>query len=413
MRTLRGWLTNALMALAGLAAELRFMPRGRRNGLLAGAFALGIVALTATLLLTMGRPTPPQPRQAHLATATATHTAIPPTHTPRPKPTATSTVPPPPPVKEVQAPLPPPPPVPPSPPAQPTATPCPTPTPAPIGTPAPPTAVPTDTAVPTATTVPAASPSAAPAHSSVVTSATIGCTPCGQYAGNNPSQATIQAALDAAAQRYHLPNNLLYAIAWQESSWHEDVMSCDNGIGLMQVQTTTYPWLNDQAESQCGLTVTHYDPYLLQDNAYLGAKFIVWLSCFFEYWGNEGKVPTFCGNGTAVSDPAPYTSACYYQQAKLQYPDVKNADGSVNAASVCAAVFKDPAHPEYSALSSTANAPWNCPYNATATDATMLEVVLSSYNQGPDNFIKYGFQNWSYVNGVRTKIILAAQGQRP
>lgn len=246
-----------------------------------------------------------------------------------------------------------------------------------------------------------------------MTNADIGCTPCGQYAGNNPSQQAIQAALDVAAQRYHLPNNLLYAIAWQESSWHEDVVSCDNGIGLMQVQTTTYPWLNDQAEPQCGLTATHYDPYVLQDNAYLGAKFIVWLSCFFEYWGNESKPSTFCGNGTAISDPAPYTSACYYRQAKLQYPDTKNADGSVNSASFCVAVFNDPAHPEYPALSSSANAPWSCPYNATATDATMLEVVLSSYNQGPDNFIKYGFQNWGYVNGVRTKIILTAQGQRP
>ena len=63
--------------------------------------------------------------------------------------------------------------------------------------------------------------------------------PCPYYSGNNPSQSAIRAALNSAADAYHLPRNLLLAVAWQESRWHEDVLSGDGGIGLMQLQYYT------------------------------------------------------------------------------------------------------------------------------------------------------------------------------
>ncbi len=70
--------------------------------------------------------------------------------------------------------------------------------------------------------------------------------------------------------------NLLYAVAWQESRWHQDVYSCDGGVGLMQIQ---YYLVNDFNHASyinntpCGLHDTSYDATVLQDNAYLGPSF--------------------------------------------------------------------------------------------------------------------------------------------
>lgn len=231
------------------------------------------------------------------------------------------------------------------------------------------------------------------------------CQSCPTYAGNNPSQSQIRAALYTAADAYHLPRNLLLAVAWQESRWHEDVTSCDGGIGLMQLQYYTWPWLNGQSVPACGLTATNDDPQTLQGNANLGAKYLVWLSCYYSYWGNNG--------GASMSSPGAYTIAWYYHNASLQYPDTKNADGSVNSKSFCAAVFNDPAHPEYAALPATTADPWSCPYTAVATDPTLLDISLSAYNEGATNVDKYGITNWWYVHGVEGFIPQFAAGTLP
>jgi hypothetical protein len=296
------------------------------------------------------------------------------------------------PVSRVNAP--PPPPIPTPPPTTPTATACPTPTPLPA---------PTATATPlppTATAV--ASPSATSGAAEIIGG---GCQECPYYKGHNPSQSQIRSAIIAAADLYHLPQNLLLAVAWQESKWHEDVISCDGGIGLMQVQYYTYPWLNGQSVPECGLSATSYDPSTLQGNADLGAKFLAWLSCFYSFWGNNG--------GSSLTNPGTYTIAWYYQQAQLRYPDTLNADGSPNAKSLCAAVFDDPNHPEYSALPSTTSDPWSCPYSATAGDATLLDFTLSAYNEGPGYTDENGIQNWSYVDSVEAYIPEFATGSLP
>ncbi len=186
------------------------------------------------------------------------------------------------------------------------------------------------------------------------------CVACPFTSGYNSSQSDIAGALASAAATYKLPVNLLKAVAWQESHWHEDSYSCDGGIGLMQIQYYTYPWLNQQAVPQCGIPVTNDDPYTLQGNANLGAKLLKWLSCYYSYWGNNG-------GSTSLSSPGAYTVDWYYQQANLQYPDTLNADGSTNTNSLCADRIQRPT-PTIPRCPPRRALPWSCPYSATAGD---------------------------------------------
>jgi len=279
---------------------------------------------------------------------------------------------------------------------------CPTPTalPAPTGQPANPTAQPeaTSTTAPTATTAP--SPTAT---SQVVTQANTSCS-CPYFKGNNPSQSAIAAALEAAANTYGLPVNLMKSVAWQESRWHEDVLSCDGGIGLMQIQYYTYPWLNNATVPSCGLVQTNYNPYDLQGNADLGAKLLKWLDCYYSYWGDNGSA--------SLSNPGQYTVAWYYQQAGLQYPDTLNANGATNANSLCASVYNDAGRPWYAALK-TSDITWACPYSATAGDNTLMAMVLSAYNEGAGYTDQNGIQNMWYVQGVASWIPQFASGALP
>jgi hypothetical protein len=333
--SLRAFIVNLWSRLRTLLTQ----PRGRAGAIIA---AILLLSLCVGLLALNQRPhTQDDPLVASAANqalartvtldATATNT-IAPTNTARPRPTT----------KPVVAPKPPP--------------------------------IPTKPPQPTATT-PAGSPTAT-------------ATPCGPgaYLGNNPTQAQIRSALQSAASAYGLPVNLLYAVAWQESKWHQDVYSCDGGIGLMQVQDYTAPWLNQQSVSVCGLSATNYDVQTLSGNANLGAKFLKWLSCFYSYWGNNG--------GTSVSNPGAYTAAWYYKNAGLPFPD------SASATSLCKAVYDDPQQPWYPALPAADTTTWSCPFSATAGDATLLDITVSAYNEGPGNVSQYGINNWWYVNGV-------------
>lgn len=270
-----------------------------------------------------------------------------------------------------------------------------------------PPATPGDTGLATPTTTGDASATDTPAATATtgIAEAQPTCQPCPVYLGNNPDQATIATALTNAAVKYGLPANLLMAVAWQESRWHVDVLSCDGGIGLMQIQYYTYPWLNSVEEPVCGLTATTDDPYTLEGNADLGAKYIKWLSCFYSYWGDNG--------GASLASPGPYTIAWYYQQASLQYPDTLNGDGTTNANSLCAAVFNDQNQPQYAALPSTTSDVWSCPYSATSGDNTLLDMTLSAYNEGAGYTDQYGIQNRWYVDGVEGWIPQFANGSLP
>ena len=380
------------MTFARLAGHLRAL--NSRRWMLAGLGAVCILLITASLLIITGLTSKQGASISHVAaTTTPTHT---PTLTPLPSPTLipTQTT-----VEQQPASIvtaPPPPPIPTAPPASPTPTveACPSPTP-----------------FPTATDTPESSPTTT--ATIAATSTTSGsaeiiagdCQQCPYYSGDNPSQSEISSALYAAADLYHLPRNLLLAVAWQESKWHEDVTSCDGGIGLMQIQYYTYPWLNSQSVPECGLAATSYDPTILAGNADLGAKFLAWISCFYSYWGNNG--------GSSLATPGIDTIDWYYQQAQLRYPDTLQSDGSPNAGSLCAAVWSDPDHPEYQALPSTKSDPWSCPYSATAGDATLLDFTLSAYNEGPAYTDENGIQNWSYVDAVEGFTLGFASGSLP
>lgn len=62
----------------------------------------------------------------------------------------------------------------------------------------------------------------------------------------NPSPAEIRAELQAAAVAREIPPRILYAIAWQESTWRQftaagdPLVSGDGGIGVMQVTTIPF-----------------------------------------------------------------------------------------------------------------------------------------------------------------------------
>ena len=90
----------------------------------------------------------------------------------------------------------------------------------------------------------------------------------------------VKALLIQAAARYHLPPNLLLAIAWQESGWTQHVIAYDGGIGVMQLMPYTAQGLNASG----GL---RRDPYHLQDNINLGATLLQ--SLYSHFHGNLQK----------------------------------------------------------------------------------------------------------------------------
>lgn len=244
-------------------------------------------------------------------------------------------------------------------------------------------------------------PSSAPTTTAQTpTTAPTRCTPCGVYLGGNPDHGQIRSALATAANVYRLPHNLLFAVAWAESSWHNDIISCSGGVGLMQMQADAYSWLNQQRVPACQIGATSYDPFTLEGNADLGAKYLKYLNCFYSYWGADPHA--------ILSAPSPHTAAWYYQQAARRYPDTLDAKGAPNATSLCAAVFH--ADTTYAALPATLTDPWSCPFSAQANDYTLLDLTLSAYNQGAGATDQNGVQNLTYVRAVEGYIPSFASG---
>ena len=64
------------------------------------------------------------------------------------------------------------------------------------------------------------------------------------------------------------------AVAWTESTWRSTVISCDGGVGLMQVMPATATFINDRFG-------TNYNISTLSGNASLGAAYIEWLTVYF------------------------------------------------------------------------------------------------------------------------------------
>lgn len=241
-----------------------------------------------------------------------------------------------------------------------------------------------------------------------MTSLLAGCTPCGVNAGNNPSRAAITAALNTAADTYHLPHNLVYAVAWQESKWHQDVEACDGGVGLMQIQFYLADYFNGLPYQSCGLTATTYDIHTLEGNALLGAKVLRFLSCYYTYGASYGGLP---------GSPAAGSSQRYYWDAGLNYPDLtkRDATNTPNPNGLCAQVYNGVASAVYAGIPSTTADPWSCPYSAQTTkDSTLLDIVLSAYNAGQGAIFNCScIPNPGYVGSVESFIPQFAAGALP
>ncbi|MFF5172211.1 transglycosylase SLT domain-containing protein [Micromonospora sp. NPDC000089] len=100
------------------------------------------------------------------------------------------------------------------------------------------------------------------------------------YRGRAVSRAQAKAALTEAASRTYwpvsapeikIPLALVKAVAWQESGWQSNIVACDGGIGLMQIQPETAAWMNQRFEQD-------YDVSDHRDNAYLGGTYLAWLT---------------------------------------------------------------------------------------------------------------------------------------
>jgi soluble lytic murein transglycosylase-like protein len=94
------------------------------------------------------------------------------------------------------------------------------------------------------------------------------------------SKSKVKAALKSAAARTYwnteapqlkLNYPLVKAVAWQESGWQTNIHNCDGGTGVMQVMPDTVDMIN----GRFGLT---YDASKYQDNAYVGANYLAWMT---------------------------------------------------------------------------------------------------------------------------------------
>ncbi|SCF42409.1 lytic transglycosylase domain-containing protein [Micromonospora mirobrigensis] len=120
--------------------------------------------------------------------------------------------------------------------------------------------------------------------------------------GVRVSQAKAKAALTDAARRTYwptsapelkIPLSLVKATAWQESGWQSDVVACDGGIGLMQLQPETVAWMNQRFGQD-------YDVHDYRDNAYLGGTYLAWLTKKIgdtHFRGNYRLDPKLCTGG--------------------------------------------------------------------------------------------------------------------
>lgn len=95
-----------------------------------------------------------------------------------------------------------------------------------------------------------------------------------------------------------IPDDLMNAIAFQESSWRSTVVSCDGGRGLMQIMTYTRDWANAKFH-------TSYDIDSLSGNPSLGAEYLEWSRLYFGlyYFGSydwDATAPVGPGGSTMV-----------------------------------------------------------------------------------------------------------------
>jgi soluble lytic murein transglycosylase-like protein len=82
---------------------------------------------------------------------------------------------------------------------------------------------------------------------------------------------------------------LIQGVAWEESGWQSTIVSCDGGVGTMQVMQDTASWMNTKYG-------TSYDFHTLTGNVMVGTGYLAWLT---RYFGDR----YFAGNYGLMGDP--------------------------------------------------------------------------------------------------------------
>lgn len=116
--------------------------------------------------------------------------------------------------------------------------------------------------------------------------------PCTTYLDDDPVSASeAEAALEEAAgtqfwtnSSVDVPDDLIMAVAWMESGWQSDIVACDGGTGLMQIQPETESFINDRFDLQLDRTD-------VEDNAMLGSAQLQWLAKYFAVNYFDGSDP--------------------------------------------------------------------------------------------------------------------------
>jgi soluble lytic murein transglycosylase-like protein len=129
-------------------------------------------------------------------------------------------------------------------------------------------------------------------------------TVCPFHEGTDASRAAVKSALVTAANTHFwsgapitVPVELIKAEAWQESGWQSTIISCDGGIGTMQIMPATATWMN-------GRFGTSYDEHTLTGNTMIGAAYLEWL---IKYFGDVYFQSHYTVDAAACFDE---TSAC-------------------------------------------------------------------------------------------------------
>jgi hypothetical protein len=79
-----------------------------------------------------------------------------------------------------------------------------------------------------------------------------------------------------------VPLILMDAIAWQESGWQSEILSCDGGLGTMQIMSGTATWMNENFG-------TDFSDQTLVGNTSIGAEYLEWLIAYYgeTYYGGD------------------------------------------------------------------------------------------------------------------------------
>jgi soluble lytic murein transglycosylase-like protein len=127
---------------------------------------------------------------------------------------------------------------------------------------------------------------------------------CPTYTGPVAPRADVAAAMGTAAGRSYKPTLslddknppaitvrllMVEGIGWMESSWQSTIVSCDGGVGTMQVMPATADWMNLKYG-------TSYDFHTLPGNVSVAAGYLAWLT---RYFGDR----YFGGNYSLAGDP--------------------------------------------------------------------------------------------------------------